>query len=136
MKSYLNSRWLSFRISGRNTGAYSFQNAFFYLQFADDPAMYSNVYTANAAMRASLITQRKTRRFVFFFQCKLIHLLVIITVFFDIDELNCIHKSSAQNIFVNRMLSLKLEIILCGSLSLAGVLLMYQLMLASYIITG
>lgn len=60
--SHLNSRWLSFRINGRNTGAYSFQNAFFYLQFADDIKMYAKDHTTNAALRAALTTQRKTRR--------------------------------------------------------------------------
>lgn len=60
--STLNAKWLSQRVTSRNTGAYSFQNAFFYLQFADDVLMYSNERTSNAALRASLITQRKTRR--------------------------------------------------------------------------
>lgn len=64
VSSSLNARWLSQRVTSRNTGAYSFQNAFFYLQFADDVLMYSNELTSNPALRASLITQRKTRRLV------------------------------------------------------------------------
>lgn len=55
---------MQFRINGRNTGAYSFQNSFFYLQFADDAIAYSNENTINPALRAALITQRKTRRYV------------------------------------------------------------------------
>lgn len=50
----------------RNTGAYSFQNSFFYLQFPDDPIVYSHDNSVNPALRAALITQRKTRRFVTF----------------------------------------------------------------------
>lgn len=59
---YLNSRWQTFRINGRNTGAYSFQNSFFYLQFPDDSIAYSHENSINPALRAALITQRKTRR--------------------------------------------------------------------------
>ncbi|XP_031623466.1 uncharacterized protein LOC116340877 isoform X2 [Contarinia nasturtii] len=55
-------KWMKFRINGRNTGAYSFQNSFFYLQFPDDPVVYSHDNTVNPALRAALITQRKTRR--------------------------------------------------------------------------
>lgn len=46
---------------GRNAGAYSFQNAFFYLQFQDDLSIYA-ADRPQAALRAALITQRKTRR--------------------------------------------------------------------------
>ncbi|XP_055546069.1 uncharacterized protein LOC129730620 isoform X2 [Wyeomyia smithii] len=53
--------WLSKRINNRNTGAYSFQNAFFYLQFADDSLMYDDG-TSRIDLRAALTTQRKTRR--------------------------------------------------------------------------
>ncbi|XP_055685178.1 uncharacterized protein LOC129791169 [Lutzomyia longipalpis] len=53
--------WLSKRINSRNTGAYSFQNAFFYLQFADDGIVY-DADAPNADLRANLLTQRKTRR--------------------------------------------------------------------------
>lgn len=55
---------MKFRINGRNTGAYSFQNSFFYLQFPDDSIVYSHENSANPALRAALITQRKTRRSV------------------------------------------------------------------------
>ncbi|XP_035795180.1 uncharacterized protein LOC118468469 isoform X1 [Anopheles albimanus] len=54
--------WLSKRINSRNTGAYSFQNAFFYLQFADDELLHEDGENARANLRASLTTQRKTRR--------------------------------------------------------------------------
>lgn len=53
--------WLSKRINSRNTGAYSFQNAFFYLQFADDDAILDDG-SPEANLRAALTTQRKTRR--------------------------------------------------------------------------
>lgn len=52
--------------NGHNAGAYSFQNAFFYLQFSDDPIVYSHDDSVNPALRASLITQRKTKRFAIF----------------------------------------------------------------------
>lgn len=62
---------MNFRINARNTGAYSFQNSFFYLQFPDDTITYSHENSINPALRAALITQRKTRRFVVgFFVCK------------------------------------------------------------------
>lgn len=61
---FLNSRWQSLRMNGRNTGAYSFQNAFFYLQFGDDPKTFATEDTSNAALRAALITQKKTRRYL------------------------------------------------------------------------
>ncbi|XP_058449537.1 uncharacterized protein LOC131429440 [Malaya genurostris] len=53
--------WLSKRINSRNTGAYSFQNAFFYLQFADDNLVFED-NSEQANLRAALTTQRKTRR--------------------------------------------------------------------------
>lgn len=59
-------RWLSLKVNNRNTGAYSFQNAFFYLQFADDSLMYER-NVSNPALRSALITQRKTRRY---FHCR------------------------------------------------------------------
>ncbi|XP_017076000.1 uncharacterized protein LOC108111143 [Drosophila eugracilis] len=56
---------LNQRFRNRNTGAYSFQNAFYYLQFADDSLASSGIDGGNdqlASVRASLVTQRKTRR--------------------------------------------------------------------------
>ncbi|XP_013107837.2 uncharacterized protein LOC106087360 isoform X1 [Stomoxys calcitrans] len=56
---------LNNRTRNRNTGAYSFQNAFFYLQFADDPQLAkvaSGESLELAKLRAALVTQRKTRR--------------------------------------------------------------------------
>ncbi|XP_022220076.2 uncharacterized protein LOC111072476 [Drosophila obscura] len=56
---------LNQRFRNRNTGAYSFQNAFYYLQFTDDPLASSGIVGGNeqlANVRASLVTQRKTRR--------------------------------------------------------------------------
>lgn len=53
---------MTYRINGRNTGAYSFQNSFFYLQFPDDAIVYSHDNSINPALRAALITQRKTKR--------------------------------------------------------------------------
>lgn len=53
--------WLPKRFKKRNTGAYSFQNAFFYLQFGDDPLMYKEK-SSNPSLRSALITQKKTRR--------------------------------------------------------------------------
>lgn len=46
------------RISTKSTGAYSFQNAFFYLQWADDP----HIATSRNPTEVDLITLRKTRR--------------------------------------------------------------------------
>lgn len=46
------------RISTKSTGAFSFQNAFFYLQWADDPY----VSTSRNPIESGLITLRKTRR--------------------------------------------------------------------------
>ncbi|XP_026673154.1 uncharacterized protein LOC108629486 isoform X2 [Ceratina calcarata] len=51
-------RWMGSRINTKSTGAYSFQNAFFYLQWADDPF----VVTSRTPVEAGLITLRKTRR--------------------------------------------------------------------------
>ncbi|XP_015435813.1 PREDICTED: LOW QUALITY PROTEIN: uncharacterized protein LOC107191321 [Dufourea novaeangliae] len=51
-------RWMSSRINTKSTGAYSFQNAFFYLQWADDPF----IVTSRTPIEAGLITLRKTRR--------------------------------------------------------------------------
>lgn len=51
-------RWMSHRINTKSTGAYSFQNAFFYLQWADDPF----VVMSRTPTEAGLITLRKTRR--------------------------------------------------------------------------
>ncbi|XP_023308046.2 uncharacterized protein LOC111689814 [Lucilia cuprina] len=56
---------LNSRFRNRNLGAYSFQNAFFYLQFADDPLITHLVDGENldmAKLKAALVTQRKTRR--------------------------------------------------------------------------
>ncbi|XP_017154957.1 uncharacterized protein LOC108163935 isoform X2 [Drosophila miranda] len=56
---------LNQRFRNRNTGAYSFQNAFYYLQFADDALASSGIVGGSdqlANVRASLVTQRKTRR--------------------------------------------------------------------------
>lgn len=58
---YIYFSWLSKRANNRNTGAYSFQNAFFYLQFADDSLMYEEK-SSSPSLRAALITQRKTKR--------------------------------------------------------------------------
>ena len=46
------------RISKKSTSAFSFQNAFFYLQWEDDPY----VLTSRSPIESSLITLRKTRR--------------------------------------------------------------------------
>jgi hypothetical protein len=46
------------RTSSKTTSAYSFQNAFFYLQWPDDPY----VTTSQRITEANLITLRKTRR--------------------------------------------------------------------------
>ncbi|XP_030377018.1 uncharacterized protein LOC115625923 [Scaptodrosophila lebanonensis] len=56
---------LNQRFRNRNAGAYSFQNAFYYMQFADDPLAVSGVAGGSeqlARVRASLVSQRKTRR--------------------------------------------------------------------------
>lgn len=46
------------RLKSRTSGAYSFQNAFFYLQWGDDDA----VYDFDDSIAANLVTLRKTRR--------------------------------------------------------------------------
>ncbi|XP_014215249.1 uncharacterized protein LOC106644315 [Copidosoma floridanum] len=51
-------RWMGSRVNTKTTGAYSFQNAFFYLQWPDDPM----VTTSSRATEAGLVTLRKTRR--------------------------------------------------------------------------
>ena len=53
---------MKYRVNGRNIGAYSFQNSFFYLQFPDDPTVFSQDNSIDPAVRAALITQRKTKR--------------------------------------------------------------------------
>lgn len=58
-----NFRRMTHRKNGRNAGAYSFQNSFFYLQFPDDSIVYSHNNSINPALRSALITQRKTKRF-------------------------------------------------------------------------
>ncbi|XP_067005101.1 uncharacterized protein [Anabrus simplex] len=50
-------KWMGTRMNTRNTGSYSFQNAFFYLQWGDDPTI------AKAdRLEGGLVTLRKTRR--------------------------------------------------------------------------
>lgn len=51
-------RWLSTRINTRSTGSFSFQNAFFYLQWGDD----ESVYGSTNHLAANLVTLKKTRR--------------------------------------------------------------------------
>ncbi|XP_060811054.1 beta-1,4-galactosyltransferase galt-1 isoform X2 [Bombus pascuorum] len=51
-------RWMSSRTNTKSTGAYSFQNAFFYLQWVDDPF----VMASRTPIEAGLITLKKTRR--------------------------------------------------------------------------
>uniref|UniRef100_A0ABD2XMA2 Glycosyltransferase family 92 protein n=1 Tax=Trichogramma kaykai TaxID=54128 RepID=A0ABD2XMA2_9HYME len=51
-------RWMGTRVNTKTAGAYSFQNAFFYLQWPDDPY----VRTSRRATEAGLVTLRKTRR--------------------------------------------------------------------------
>lgn len=57
---------LNQRFRNSRAGAYSFQNAFFYLQFADDPLASTDVQHAHvedsSRLRAALVTQRKTKR--------------------------------------------------------------------------
>ncbi|KAJ8946301.1 hypothetical protein NQ318_004190, partial [Aromia moschata] len=50
--------YMNHRLNTRTTGAYSFQNAFFYLQWDDDDA----VYELDDPVAANLVTMRKTRR--------------------------------------------------------------------------
>lgn len=49
---------MSTKVHIKGMGAYSFQNAFFYLQWPDDPY----VMTSRRATEAELITLKKTRR--------------------------------------------------------------------------
>lgn len=49
--------WLEKKAKNKKTGSYSFQNAFFYLQFADDALMYEKTRIGSA-----LMTQKKTQR--------------------------------------------------------------------------
>lgn len=51
-------RWLLQRTNARSTGSFSFQNAFFYLQWGDDDW----VYNTNDPLAANLVTLKKTRR--------------------------------------------------------------------------
>ncbi|KAJ8923192.1 hypothetical protein NQ315_001746, partial [Exocentrus adspersus] len=50
--------YLNHRLNTRTTGSFSFQNAFFYLQWEDD----SSVYSFEDAISTNLVTLRKTRR--------------------------------------------------------------------------
>ncbi|CAH0563496.1 unnamed protein product [Brassicogethes aeneus] len=50
--------YLNHRLNTRSTGSYSFQNSFFYLQWADDDA----VYDFDDPIASSLVTLKKTRR--------------------------------------------------------------------------
>ncbi|XP_012283915.1 beta-1,4-galactosyltransferase galt-1 isoform X2 [Orussus abietinus] len=51
-------RWMGERVNVKSTGAFSFQNAFFYLQWNDDSA----VIKSRSRAEAGLVTLRKTRR--------------------------------------------------------------------------
>lgn len=68
--SSLNARFASQRVTSRSTGAYSFQNAFFYLQFPDDLSLITDRQKSDFALRATLLTMRKTRRYVWWFAAK------------------------------------------------------------------
>lgn len=50
--------YLNHRLNIRTTGSFSFQNAFFYLQWEDD----DSVYNFEDPISANLVTLRKTRR--------------------------------------------------------------------------
>ncbi|KAJ8974724.1 hypothetical protein NQ317_000390 [Molorchus minor] len=50
--------YVSHRLNTRSTGAFSFQNAFFYLQWDDD----DSVYSFDDPVSANLVTLKKTRR--------------------------------------------------------------------------
>ncbi|KAK9736396.1 Glycosyltransferase family 92 [Popillia japonica] len=50
--------WLSTKVNTEATGSFSFQNAFFYLQWGDDDW----VYTSDDPIATSLLTLKKTRR--------------------------------------------------------------------------
>lgn len=54
-------RWLTKRINGKTTGSFSFQNAFFYLQFPDDDDA-SALDEGRSDVARALLTQRKTQR--------------------------------------------------------------------------
>ncbi|XP_026480200.1 beta-1,4-galactosyltransferase galt-1-like [Ctenocephalides felis] len=51
-------KWLQKRLNTWSTGSFSFQNAFFYLQWGDDPSVYNTI----DRVETGLITSRKTRR--------------------------------------------------------------------------
>jgi len=51
-------KWLGTRLNTRTTGSYSSQNAFFYLQWEDDPS----IAQSTDATEVGLVTLRKTRR--------------------------------------------------------------------------
>ncbi|XP_034941588.1 uncharacterized protein [Chelonus insularis] len=51
-------RWISSKVNPKTSSAFSFQNAFFYLQWADDPW----ITVSKTPTEAGLITLRKTRR--------------------------------------------------------------------------
>lgn len=55
---FLNFSWLSTKINTDATGSFSFQNAFFYLQWGDDDW----VYASDDPLATSLLTLKKTRR--------------------------------------------------------------------------
>ncbi|TMW39665.1 hypothetical protein DOY81_015256, partial [Sarcophaga bullata] len=67
----------------RNLGAYSFQNAFFYLQFADDPLSSQAIPGEDldiTKLRAALVKRRGKQE----------------------DALSCIHKSNGPNTYANQ----------------------------------
>ncbi|CAG2064319.1 unnamed protein product [Timema podura] len=51
-------KWLGTRLNTRTTGSYSFQNAFFYLQWSDD----HRISSSTDPFQRGLVTLRKTRR--------------------------------------------------------------------------
>ncbi|KAK0172849.1 hypothetical protein PV328_006116 [Microctonus aethiopoides] len=51
-------RWMTSRMNSKSTSALSFQNAFFYLQWPDDPL----ISVTKSLAQAGLVTLRKTRR--------------------------------------------------------------------------
>nr|CAD7420423.1 unnamed protein product [Timema poppensis] len=51
-------KWLGTRLNTRTTGSYSFQNAFFYLQWSDD----RRISSSPDPFQRGLVTLRKTRR--------------------------------------------------------------------------
>lgn len=59
--------WLQSRINPRSTGSYSFQNAFFYLQWADDPMadpLYPGLITLSKTRRKIKLHPHKQRRYI------------------------------------------------------------------------